>query len=506
MASLKEKIGYGLGDASNSIFWKICSYYLPIFYADVFGLSLAQVGTLIFVTRFWDTLADPAIGIIVDRTQTKVGKYRPYLLWFSVPFCVCGVLLFTTPNLGNLGKAFWAYATYIFMMTCYTAINVPYAAMLNAQTDNSHEKTVFTSFRMFYAYAGAFIAIYAWEPLCNYIEHFTGSAVFAWEGASLVYAPVCLVLFLLCFAMTKERISVEPTPLRRDIKSLFANFPWWLLSFATVCNYLFITIRGTTVAFYFKYYLGENIHVNLGFTSIFLYAGLFLAIGELCSMAGTVMSAFISKRLGKRDTFVSASALLVVLSVLFFYLPLTNTGFIIMIVLQSVICILTGIIAPLVWSMYGDVAVFSQWKDDAHCNALVFSSGTLAQKMGCTVAGTSVLVILDSFGYTSGSYAQSDEALFGMQLCMGWIPAFIAIVQGLVMLSYPLTKNRMAEIAQDLKRPDEHNVYDTFLVSARNRAGRGSWAEEMQRKFREREIEEHKAKEEEPPVFWGDGI
>ena len=167
MAALKEKIGYGFGDMSSSMFWKIFSYYLPIFYSNIYGLSLADTGVLLLVTRIWDAVSDPMMGVIADRTQTRWGKYRPYLLWISLPFAVCGVLLFTTPDFGATGKLVWAYITYMLMMTVYTAINVPYGAMLGVMTDDSDTKTVFSSYRMFFAYGGSFIALFAWEPFVD---------------------------------------------------------------------------------------------------------------------------------------------------------------------------------------------------------------------------------------------------------------------------------------------------------------------------------------------------
>ena len=152
MATLKEKIGYGFGDMSSSMFWKIFSYYLPFFYSNIFGLSLADAGLLMLVTRIWDAVSDPMMGVIADRTHTRWGKYRPYLLWIAAPFAIAGILLFTTPDMGTTGKLVWAYVTYILMMTVYTAINVPYGAMLGVMTDDSNTKTVFSSYRMFFAY------------------------------------------------------------------------------------------------------------------------------------------------------------------------------------------------------------------------------------------------------------------------------------------------------------------------------------------------------------------
>lgn len=207
--ALKEKIGYGLGDMSSSMFWKIFTAYLPFFYSIVFGLSLIDATLLMLVSRIWDAVSDPLMGIVADRTSTRWGRYRPYLLWMAVPFAVAGILLFTTPDFSYEGKRIWAYVTYILMMTVYTAINVPYGAMLGVVTDNSDEKTVFSSFRMFFAYAGSFIVLAGWEPLCRMFNSCRGLKAYvndpvSWQLSMMVVAVCCAVLFFLCFRMTKR--------------------------------------------------------------------------------------------------------------------------------------------------------------------------------------------------------------------------------------------------------------------------------------------------------------
>ena len=259
--TLKEKIGYGFGDMSSSMFWKLFSYFLPFFYSNVFGLSLADAGVLMLVTRIWDAVSDPMMGIIADRTKTRWGKYRPYLLFFALPFAVCGVLLFTTPE---NGKTVWAYVTYILMMTVYTGINVPYGSLLNVMTADSDEKSVLSSYRMFFAYGGSFIALFAWEPLCNMfdksrvaVEGAGGLASIstnpaAWQNAMIVIASCCLVLFLLCFLLTREHVRSESTvSVGTDLKLLLKNKPWWLLIGAALASNLFNTVRGTTTAYFF---------------------------------------------------------------------------------------------------------------------------------------------------------------------------------------------------------------------------------------------------------------
>lgn len=447
MATLKEKIGYGLGDMSSSMFWKIFSYYLPIFYSDVFGLSLGSTAVLMLVTRIWDTVSDPMMGIIADRTDTRWGKYRPWLLWMATPFALAGCLLFTTPQCGETGRLAWAYVTYILMMTVYTAINVPYGSMLGVVTSSSDEKTVFSSFRMFFAYAGSFVAVFAWEPLVKFFTDLCGGGTpliasqNGWQYAMFVIAAVTFILFILCFRMTREHVHPSKTgSVWEDLKALASNSPWWLLTSAALCTNLFNTFRGSVAAYYFKYYIGETAHIDLGFTSFPFFAGIFLAVGEVCNMLGVVLAVPMSLRLGKRKTFIVSAALLALLSVAFFYVPMTNAGFLTIFLLQVLISILTGMISPLVWSMYADVADYSSKKHGTSSTGLIFSSGSMAQKFGGAVAGAAVLWLLAAFGLVPNAPQQSDTAMLGIRLVMSYIPAAVTVLEIVILLAYPLGK------------------------------------------------------------------
>lgn len=452
MAKLSEKIGYGMGDMASSMFWKIFSYYLPIFYSDIFNLSLTHTATLMFVTRVWDAVSDPMMGIICDRTNTRWGKYRPYLLWFSLPFAISGVLLFTTPDFDEQGRLIYAYITYILMMTVYTCINVPYASMLGVLTSDSYEKTVFSSYRMFFAYGGSFIALYAWEPLCKLFSDnnlsflSVGGLAGAWQGAMIVIASVCFLLFIGSFLLTREHVKgVKGDKLMNDFRSLVRNFPWWMITCTALCTNLFNTVRGATVAYYFKYYIGNDNIVDFGFFSFIFFAGVFLAIGEVCNMIGVVCAMPLSKRLGKKTTFIVSAVAMGALSILFFYMPLSNEGFICILLLQVLISIFTGVVSPLVWSMYADVADYSYYKHGTASTALIFSSGSMAQKFGGAIAGSAVLLLFSFFGLQPNAVTQTPDAIFGMKLAMSYIPAAISLLIIGLMVLYPLTTKRIAE-------------------------------------------------------------
>jgi GPH family glycoside/pentoside/hexuronide:cation symporter len=454
---LIEKIGYGFGDMSSSMFWKIFSYYLPFFYSNIFGLSLVDAGVLVLVTRIWDAVSDPMMGIISDRTNTRWGKYRPYLLWVAPLFSICGILLFTTPDWNYGAKLMWAYVTYILMMTVYTGINVPYGAMLGVMTDDSNEKTVFSSFRMFFAYGGSFISLFLWEPLTNLMGGYDTAG--GWFWAMVVIAAACFVMFLLCFFLTKEHLkTVSTVSVGNDFKALLSNKPWWLLIGAALCFNLFNTVRGATVAYFFQDIIGPD--VNLAFFAITFafYAGLFLGIGEVSNMVGVASCVPVANRLGKKTTFILVNASLVVLSVLFFFIPCTPAGYWMMLVAQVLISILTGIMSPLVWSMYADVSDYAELKFHTASTGLIFSSSSMAQKFGGAIGGAAVLWLLSGFGYVTdleqlkAGVVQPDEALTMLRLLMSFIPAVVALISMCVVWFYPLTTERIAEINEELKK------------------------------------------------------
>jgi GPH family glycoside/pentoside/hexuronide:cation symporter len=465
---LKEKIGYGFGDMASSMFWKLLSYYLPFFYTNVYGLGLEHAGLLMIITRIWDAVSDPMMGIIADRTNTRWGKYRPYLLFFAVPFSVAGVLLFTTPDSSEGFKTFWAYFTYILMMTVYTGINVPYGALLNTMTSDSDEKSVLSSYRMFFAYGGSFIALFAWEPLCNFFgkaveaapalaeEANTAMATVSrdpagWQMAMISIAVVCCILFVLCFLMTKEYVHSKSTvSVGSDLKLLVRNKPWWLLIGAALGSNLFNTVRGTATAYFFADYLTKLVQMDSSLAFL-LSASIFLSVGEVANMIGVVIAVPMSRKLGKKSTYIVSMAALIGLSVLFFFLPATSGGYMAMLAFQLLISVFTGIISPLIWSMYADVADYSELKDGTASTGLIFSSASMAQKFGGAFGGAAVMWILAGFGYNTAEGAvQTETAILGLQMLMSWVPAIVAAVSILVVWFYPLTKKKMEGVQAEL--------------------------------------------------------
>ena len=462
MATLKEKIGYGFGDMASSMFWKVFSAYLPIFYTNVFGLDLSIAALLFLVTKIWDAVSDPMMGIIADRTNTKWGKYRPYLLWIAIPFAIAGVLLFTTPNLGETGKNIWAFATYILMMTIYTAINVPYGSMLGVMTEDTDEKTVFSSYRMFFAYTGSFIVLALWEPLCNSIAGVSGKLTYdpqAWQTAMIIVSTICLVLFVLTFKMTRERIkpAIKQSSIKEDFKSLLHNGPWWILLGGVLFFNFFGAVRYAVIPYYFTTQITEGTTLSFLSVEFLFYAGIFFTIGEIANMIGVAIATPITFKLGKKSTFLYSLFVIMALCVAFYYVPTNSTaGYWTLLILQIATGIFTGIISPLVWSMYADISDYAELKFKTASTGLIFSSSSMAQKFGGAFGTSAVLWLLAAFGFNTAEGAvQTADAIEGLRLLISWIPAGIAALSAIFIFIYPLTTNRMKEITKQLNSTRE---------------------------------------------------
>jgi GPH family glycoside/pentoside/hexuronide:cation symporter len=356
------------------------------------------------------------------------------------------------------------------MMTVYTGINVPYGAMLGVMTEDSQEKTVFSSFRMFFAYGGSFIALFAWDPLCSLFQKSFGySVATSWQFAMISIAVCCFLLFLLCFKLTREQLTtVNTSSIGKDLKALVTNKPWWLLNGASLCSNLFNTVRGATVAFFFADIIGGEQHIVIFSLSMLFYSGLFLGVGEVANMLGVALAVPITNKFGKKTTFILVDALLIVFSIVFFVCPpATNTGLLLMLLLQIIISILTGVMSPLVWSMYADVSDYSELKYHSASTGLIFSSASMAQKFGSAIGGAAVMWLLHGYGYIERTDAnetlnivQPESAISCLWMLMTFIPAGVALLSMLIVWLYPLGTERMNEIVAQLKEQRKTVVSD----------------------------------------------
>ena len=322
--TVKEKVGYSLGDTASNLFFQTIMLFLTYFYTDVFGLPAAAIGTLFLVTRLWDAVNDPIMGTIADHTNTRWGKFRPYILFMSLPFCVMGVLAFTTPNFDVSGKLIYAFITYNLLMMTYTAVNVPYSALMGVITPNSMERTELSSYRFVAAFVGGFIVQASMMYLVKYFGN--GNEATGWQWAMACLSGLALVLFLITFTTTKERVyppKGQKSNIKVDLKDLFTSKPWLLIAGATVFQLIFIVIRSSMIMYYFKYFVKEqsltlfgNI-INLSFE---VFSSTFMLSGTVVTILGAILTKWLTKKFDKKNTYASALIISAVLCGLYYFL------------------------------------------------------------------------------------------------------------------------------------------------------------------------------------------
>jgi len=449
--SLKEKIGYSLGDTASNLYFQTFIFFLLYFYTDVVGLPAAVVGTMFLVTRIWDAINDPLMGMIADRTNTTIGKFRPYLLWLAIPFGVLGVLTFTTPEFGSSGKIIYAYVTYTLMMMIYTAINVPYSALMAVITPNSLERTVVSSFRFVAAFAGLFIVSAATKPLVEYFGN--GNEAVGWQWTMGCFSVLAVVLFLITFLTTKERVfppAGQKSKLKQDLKDLFNNKPWLLIAGATVFQLTFIVSRNSSIPYYFKYYIQDQ-QLNLFGNVINLtstgFISSFLTIGTASTILGAILTKWFTKIFDKKNTYGWFLVLSALFCSLFYFLKPQDV--ILIFVLNIFFSFFVGPVSVLQWAMYTDTADYSEWKNGRRATGLVMSASLFALKLGLTFGGAIVGWVLGYYGFVANQ-TQPPETINGIILLMSGYPAIFGILGGLLIIFYPLTNKFMIKIEEDL--------------------------------------------------------
>lgn len=391
MAKLKEKIGYALGDAAaGGITWKVMSIAFPLFFTNVFGLTIADTATLMLIARMFDVVTDPLMGTLADRTQSRWGTYRPWLIFGAVPLGLVFALMLYTPDFGPTGKRIWAYTLYLLMMVVYTAVNVPYGSLLGVMTEDDNEKNQFSAFRMVGAYAMGFVTLLSF-PYLQKLVGGTPQHQYAVLGA--LFGLIAAAGTLACGLLTRERHK----PVRADkfslkpFADLFRNRPWVILTFIGISMNFFNGFRYAVAGYLFEYCLHGDVTVS----GLIINYTVFMTFGELtCMVFGGVSPAFTRWVGSKRMAFIWASAICVVVSVLFFFIPM-NPKYIWMMVAAVVLTSVgIGLYSPLLWSMYADVADYATEKNGSSSTGLIFSSGTMSQKFGTAISGSLVALLL----------------------------------------------------------------------------------------------------------------
>jgi GPH family glycoside/pentoside/hexuronide:cation symporter len=444
--SFKEKAGYALGDTASNLFWMTFIFYGSFFYTDVFGIKPEQMATLFLITRILDTFFDPVVGMVADRTNTRWGKFRPYLLWFVVPFGVCGALSFITPPFGGAGKLVYAYITYGLIGLVYSAINLPYSALLGVISPSSEERTKASSFRFIGAYSAGLIVNLFTLDLVELLGGGNQQLGFALTVG--LYALLGMVMWIVCFATTKERVKpmAQPSSFLRDLGDVVTNVPWLILFVLGIATLSYVSIRNGCFMYYFKYYVGDQSLFGMQLTSKRLFST-FMVAGSLSTLFGTSIVAPIAARIGKRQLYIIMMALTSVVTIAFFFL---RPGDVLpMFVLQILANLIMGPTAALIYAMYADASDYSEWKTGRRSTGLVFAASSFAQKMGWTVGGAMTGYILAGFGYEAG-VPQTAGALTGVKLLVSFIPAVGSVIATFLPLLYSLTDTRMKTIEKEL--------------------------------------------------------
>ena len=434
MASLKEKIGYALGDAAaGGITWKVMSIAFPLFFTNVFGLTVADTAALMLIARMFDVVTDPLMGSLADRTQSRWGTYRPWLIYGAIPFGLIFALLLYTPDFGPVGKRIWAYSFYLMMMAIYTAVNVPYGSLLGVMTEDDNEKNQFSSFLFAFPYLQKFVG---------------GSDQHQYAVLGVFFGVLAAAGTLACGLLTKERLK----PVRAEkfsfkpFADLFRNKPWILLTLVGVCTNFFNGFRYAVAGYMFEYIM----HGEVTFMGLIISYTSFMMFGEATCMVFGGVSPVFTKWVGsKRMAFVWAGVICLVTSVLFFFIPMDPSSIWLMIAVVILTSIGIGIYSPLLWSMYADVADYATEKNGTSSTGLIFSSGTMAMKFGTAISGSLVALLLGMAGFISGTDATGQTVITITDLPavqeMIWalfslFPAVIVVLMIGLLYLYPIKK------------------------------------------------------------------
>jgi GPH family glycoside/pentoside/hexuronide:cation symporter len=438
LLSFKEKAGYALGDAASNFFFQFFGLFLMFYYTDIVGISAGAVGTMMLVTRMFDAITDPLMGALSDRTRTRWGRFRPWLLWVAIPYAVTGVTMFLCPDLGERGKLIYAYVTYSAMMLAYTAINVPYSALMGVMSDSSEDRTRLSSFRFVAAFGAGMLVSYFALPLKNLLGQGDDKVGFLWTMS--IFAVLSVICFLITFATTKERVvpaDEEKGSLKGDLSLLLRCAPWILLFGVTLFNLTSYCVRSGAQMYYFKYVVGNE-----------MGAKWFMTSGMIAAMIGIALAPRITGLIGKRTAMIALSAISTTLNASFFFLPPENYP--LLLAVNIIASLIGGPAGAIIWSMYADTADYIEWKHHRRITGLVYSGVLFGIKMGVALGGGIIGWLLAFYSFEA-NMAPSAESILGIKLAFAAVPAALAFVSVFFLCVYRLSDKKVVEIEADLR-------------------------------------------------------
>jgi sugar (glycoside-pentoside-hexuronide) transporter len=435
--SFREKFGYGLGDlAANFVFQTLMALQVD-FYTKTYGLTAAQAWPMFLVVGLISAVFNPIMGVIADRTHTRWGRFRPWLLWTAVPFGVIGVLTFTTPNLNPVAKLIYAWVTYLLLRLIYAANNVPYASLTGVMTDDPIERNSITSFRGFFSNGAGFIVGVLAVPMVDHLGH--GNKALGYQLTMGSFLVLSIIFFLIAFAVSKERVepdASQKSSVLLDLGDLIHNGPWIALFLATVCYFTALLIRGNVMLPYFENCSGNR-----------MYFSWFNGFGLVALLVGVACSTALTKRMGRHSVFFWSMLLTGILAVALFFLP--PTAIVPIIGLEIVRQFAFGCSNPVLWAMMADVADYGEWKTGRRATGTVISAVVFALWIGVSLGGAIDGWLLSFFGYQS-SGVQTDHALLGIRLIASVVSGAVFLAVAVCLLFYRIDKKLNLEISNEL--------------------------------------------------------
>lgn len=437
MLRVKEKIAYGLGDTASNIVFQTVMLFLSYFYTDVFGIAPAVVGTLFLVVRIFDAVTDPMMGALTDRTNTRYGKFRPYLLWLALPFGFISVLAFTTPDLSDQGKIYYAFGTYALLMIAYTAINIPYSALGGVLTADPKERVSVQSYRFVFGMLGGLLVTALTLPLVEYFGQ--GDKAKGYQLTILAMSILGVVLFWLCFAGTKERVfppANQKTTIGGDMRSLWKNDQWRILSAASLFLLTGMVLRSTLAIYYVKYFLGREDMITA-----------FVTTGMVGSIIGAGSAQFLVKKFCKVKAYIVLNLIAAALSVASYFVA--SEQIYLAIGMYFLWSFFLQMATPLLWAKMADAVDYGHWKNGVRITGMVYSSIVFFIKFGLALGGAFAGWLLAYYGYQA-DVVQSVTTQQGILLSFTVLPAIGSIVVAFIMRFYRLNDAKMEQIQRDL--------------------------------------------------------
>lgn len=444
--SLKEKVGYGMGDAGSCMIWSVLALYLTWFYTDVYGLAPGIVGTLFLVIRIFDAFSDPIMGAICDRTKSRWGKFRPWLLWMALPFGLGAVAMFTTPDISMTGKIIYAWVTYLVMSLIYTAINIPYCSVAGVITLNQKERMGCLSWRFFLNGLATLIISSTILPLTDWLGN--GNRASGFQMTMIIMGAAATLMFLFCFSSIKERVVAvkENDSLKRDLKDIVKNDQWLLMITITFLNVFPAFIRGAVTIYYATYVM----QASVGFITFFM------ALGVACNMLGSVIAKPLTDRFDKVKLFRIINVILGILSfALWFVNPASLTPLLTLFIIINILHLIQS--GPILWAMMSDVDDYGDWKFGKRLTGISFAGNLFMLKMGLAVAGAIVAWVLSWTGYIANKAEQNPDTLEGIIIMFSLMPMVSYFISAFIARYFKLNNAFLEGIKVDLAKRELEN-------------------------------------------------